>query len=77
MAFRAAAALFGHFGVEWDLAAATDAGLARRALGFESRLDAPEAVALTMDWYARQAAGADARALCLEQIDRYAARDPA
>lgn len=54
-----------------------DAGLARRALGFESRLDAPEAVALTMDWYARQAAGADARALCLEQIDRYAARDPA
>jgi CDP-glucose 4,6-dehydratase len=51
-----------------------DATLARTALGFESRLDAPEAVRLTMDWYARQAAGADARALCLEQIEGYEAR---
>lgn len=53
---------------------AIDAGLARTALGFESRLDAPEAVALTMDWYARQAAGEDALALCLEQISGYEAR---
>ena len=55
-------------------ALAIDAGLAKRALGFESRLDAPEAVALTMDWYRRQAAGEDALALCLEQIEGYEAR---
>ncbi|WP_337186763.1 CDP-glucose 4,6-dehydratase [Phenylobacterium sp.] len=55
-------------------ALAIDATRARTALGFESRLDAPEAVRLTMDWYARQAAGADARALCLEQIEGYQAR---
>jgi len=48
-----------------------DASLARRTLGFESRLGAPEAVALTMDWYRRQAAGEDALALCLEEIDGY------
>jgi CDP-glucose 4,6-dehydratase len=55
-------------------ALAIDAGLARRALGFESRLSAPEAVALTMDWYRRQAAGEDARSLCAEQIEGYEAR---
>jgi CDP-glucose 4,6-dehydratase len=48
-----------------------DASRARSVLGFESRLDAPEAVDWTMDWYRRQAEGAAARALCLEQIDRY------
>jgi len=48
-----------------------DAGLARRALGFESRLGAREAVTLTMDWYRRQAAGEDALALCLEEIEGY------
>jgi CDP-glucose 4,6-dehydratase len=53
---------------------AIDAGLARRALGFESRLDAPEAVKLTMDWYRRQADGEDALALCVEQIEGYEAR---
>ena len=46
---------------------------ARSVLGFESRLDAPQAVALTMDWYRRQAAGEDALDLCLEQIDGYEA----
>jgi CDP-glucose 4,6-dehydratase len=51
-----------------------DASLAKTALGFESRLDAPEAVRLTMDWYANQAAGEDARALCLAQIADYEAR---
>ncbi|MFC3068732.1 CDP-glucose 4,6-dehydratase [Phenylobacterium soli] len=52
---------------------AIDAGLARRALGFESRLAAPAAVALTMDWYRRQGAGEDALALCREQIEGYEA----
>lgn len=50
---------------------AIDASLARQVLGFESRLDAPEAVALTMDWYRRQAAGESALALCVEQIGGY------
>jgi CDP-glucose 4,6-dehydratase len=40
-------------------------------LSFESRLAAPEAVALTMEWYRRQANGEDARALCQEQIAAY------
>ena len=33
-----------------------------------------QAVALTMDWYRRQAAGEDALALCLEQIEGYEGR---
>jgi CDP-glucose 4,6-dehydratase len=53
---------------------AIDASLAKRALGFESLLDAREAVGLTMDWYRRQAAGEDALALCVEQIEGYEAR---
>lgn len=48
-----------------------DASLAKRVLGFESRLDAPAAVAWTMDWYRRQADGDDALSLCREQIARY------
>ncbi len=48
-----------------------DASLARSVLGFESRLDAPEAVDWTMDWYRRQGDGEGAQALCLEQIARY------
>jgi len=52
---------------------AIDASLARRALGFESRLDAPAAVALTMDWYRRQGAGEDALALCRGEIEGYEA----
>lgn len=52
---------------------AIDASLAKRAIGFESRLDAPAAVALTMDWYRRQAAGEDALALCRTQIEGYEA----
>jgi CDP-glucose 4,6-dehydratase len=50
---------------------AIDAGLARARLGFESRLDAPAAVALTMDWYRRQANGEDALSLCREEIADY------
>ncbi|HEX3700927.1 MAG TPA: CDP-glucose 4,6-dehydratase [Phenylobacterium sp.] len=52
---------------------AIDAGLAKRTLGFESRLDAPRAVGLTMDWYRRQAAGEDALGLCRTQIEDYQA----
>ncbi len=50
---------------------AIDASLAKRALGFESRLSAPQAVALTMDWYRRQANGEAALDLCREQIADY------
>lgn len=50
---------------------AIDASLAKRALGFESRLDAPQAVRLTMDWYRRQANGEPALDLCREQIAAY------
>lgn len=53
---------------------AIDASLARRAIGFESRLDAPEAVALTMDWYRRQASGEDTLSLCEAQIEGYEGR---
>jgi CDP-glucose 4,6-dehydratase len=52
---------------------AIDASLAKRAIGFESRLDARTAVALTMDWYRRQGAGEDALALCRAQIADYEA----
>ena len=51
-----------------------DATRAAETLGFSSRLEAPEAVALTLDWYRRQAAGEDAYALCLEEIEGYEAR---
>jgi CDP-glucose 4,6-dehydratase len=50
---------------------AIDAGLARARLSFESRLDAPAAVRLTMDWYRRQANGEDALALCRAEIADY------
>jgi len=55
-------------------ALAIDASLAKQALGFESRLDAPEAVALTMDWYRRQGQGEAALALCRDQIAAYESR---
>jgi CDP-glucose 4,6-dehydratase len=45
-----------------------DASLARDALGFVPRNDARSAVALTLEWHRRQAAGEDARVLCLDQI---------
>ncbi len=48
-----------------------DASLARQALGFESRLDAPAAVDWTMDWYRAQAEGGDALGLVRDQISRY------
>jgi CDP-glucose 4,6-dehydratase len=51
-----------------------DAARAAATLGFAGRLEAPEAVALTMDWYRRQAGGEDALGLCLEEIEGYEAR---
>lgn len=48
-----------------------DASQARALLGFESRLDAPQAVAWTMDWYRRQADGEDALTLCRAQLELY------
>lgn len=53
---------------------AIDASLAREALGFASRIGAPEAVAMTMDWYRRQAAGEDPLGLCREAIEGYERR---
>ena len=53
---------------------AIDASLAGDALGFQSRYDAPEAVALTMDWYRRQAEGEAALDLCRAQIADYEGR---
>ena len=55
-------------------ALAIDASLAARALGFTSRLAAPEAVAATMAWHRRQAAGEDALGLCREAIEGYERR---
>ena len=48
-----------------------DTALAGRLLGFHSRLDAPEAVDWTVDWYRRWSDGDDPAALCDEQISRY------
>jgi CDP-glucose 4,6-dehydratase len=55
-------------------ALAIDATQAAQTLGFASSLEAADAVALTMDWYRREAAGEDAYALCLEEIEGYEAR---
>ena len=55
-------------------ALAIDASLARRVLGFSSRIEAPEAVAMTMDWRRRQAAGEDPLSLCREAIEGYERR---
>lgn len=54
-------------------ALAIDTTLAQQRLGFSSRLDGPEAVRLTMDWYRDQNAGADARVLTLDQIAAFEA----
>jgi CDP-glucose 4,6-dehydratase len=49
-----------------------DAGLAARCLGFRTRLGLDEALAWTTDWYRAFHAGGDVRAVCIEQIRRYA-----
>lgn len=48
-----------------------DCAKARDALDYVAALDFPQAVALAAEWYRRFYAGEPARALCLEQIDRY------
>jgi CDP-glucose 4,6-dehydratase len=50
-----------------------DASLAQRELGLVPRWSLSEAVGRTMQWYARQAEGADARALCDADIDAFEA----
>lgn len=45
-----------------------DSSLAERSLGWRARLPIQLALDLTAQWYARHAAGEDARSLCLEQI---------
>ena len=52
---------------------AIDATLARRTLGVASRFSAEQAIKLSVEWYARQAAGEDALTLCCEQIETYEA----
>lgn len=48
-----------------------DTSLALNALGFESRLTAPDAVDWTVDWHRRQTEGTLPIILCEEQISRY------
>lgn len=48
-----------------------DASKARRRLGWRPRLTFARTLAWTVEWYRRQAAGEDARDLCLAQIDAY------
>ena len=50
-----------------------DPAKAQQRLGWRARLGVREAVDWTTDWYRRYLAGGDARALTLEQIERYQA----
>jgi CDP-glucose 4,6-dehydratase len=45
-----------------------DSSLAEQSLGWRARLPIQRALDITAQWYARHAAGEDARSLCLEQI---------
>jgi CDP-glucose 4,6-dehydratase len=49
-----------------------DSSKARQQLGWKPRLGLDNALAWTVEWYKACAAGAGARALCLEQIEKYA-----
>jgi CDP-glucose 4,6-dehydratase len=53
---------------------ALDPARAIAALDWRPRLDARAAIARTADWYRRFDRGADARALCLDDIARFAGR---
>jgi len=48
-----------------------DSGKARTRLGWRPRLRLQAAIEWTVDWYKKQAQGADAMRLTLEQIERY------
>jgi CDP-glucose 4,6-dehydratase len=50
-----------------------DAGLARRTLGWRTRLTAAEALGWAIEWYRKVDAGADPDAMTTEQIRRYEA----
>lgn len=50
---------------------ALDSSLARRMLGWRTRLSVSQAMQLTVDWYRRSHDGKNARQLCLEQIAAY------
>lgn len=50
---------------------ALETALARQVLGVAPRWPLATAVARTMDWYRAQAAGADARALCLDDLQAW------
>jgi CDP-glucose 4,6-dehydratase len=50
---------------------ALDPALAERVIGWVPRLSSSQTIAWTAEWYGRFFKGADARALCLEQIARY------
>lgn len=54
-----------------------DVTKARVQLGWQPRLDFDTTVAMTADWYGAWHRGEDARALCLDQIARFEARNPA
>lgn len=54
-----------------------DASKARALLGWRPALGLADALEWTVAWYRRQARGEDARALCLDQIARYRARQGA
>jgi CDP-glucose 4,6-dehydratase len=52
-----------------------DSRMAMRELGWRPRLSLAAAVGWTADWYRARNGGADAAALCLDQIRRYFASD--
>jgi CDP-glucose 4,6-dehydratase len=55
---------------------ALEVARARTTLGVAPRWDLPTSVGRTLDWYRQQAAGADARGLCLADIDAFEATKP-
>jgi CDP-glucose 4,6-dehydratase len=50
---------------------ALDPSLAKRSLGWRTRLSSREAIDWTAEWYRRWAKGESAKSLCLDQISRY------
>jgi CDP-glucose 4,6-dehydratase len=52
---------------------ALDSSFAARMLGWRPKLDARDALQWTVDWHRRVAAGANPRAVTIEQIQRYQA----
>jgi CDP-glucose 4,6-dehydratase len=54
-------------------ALALDPALAERCIGWRARLTSQQSVEWTAEWYREFDAGAEARRLCLEQLERYEA----